>query len=82
MPRRKPNPKVTQQQRLVLVLERLIEMAKSDDDFVESFSTDLESVLDDIHHQDGFGTEGQSDPRGDFRDGDWRIDFVQGLDPS
>lgn len=80
MPKKKARTDVTQQQRLVLVLERLIEMVKSDEDFAESFSTDLESVLDDIHGQDGFGTEGQSDPRGDFRNGDWRIDYVEGLD--
>jgi hypothetical protein len=71
---------VTQQQRLVLVLERLTAMAKADEDFAEFFSHDIEPVLDDIHNQDGFGTEGQSDPRGDFRNGAWRIDYVEGLD--
>ena len=29
---------------------------------------------------DGFGTEGQSDPRGDRRDGEWSMWQVQGVD--
>lgn len=70
---------VTQPQRLVLVLERLITLAK-DEDFAEAFSEDLNGLLDDVHSNDGFGTEGQSDPRGDFREGTWDMSLVQGLD--
>lgn len=79
MPKKKAQS-VTQGQRLVRVLERLTEMARTDEDFAESFSTDLEPLLDEIHGQDGFGTEGQSDPRGDFRNGTWNIYHVEGLD--
>lgn len=71
---------VMQKQRVVLVLQRLAALANEDEDFAESLSDDLTVMLDDIHGQDGFGTEGQSDPRGDFRDGQWRMDRVQSLD--
>lgn len=30
--------------------------------------------------EDAFGTEGQCDPRGDFRDGEWSMKRVQGVD--
>jgi hypothetical protein len=69
-----------QQRRLLAVLNRLIVMADDDADFAESFSEDLNQVLDDIHGQDGFGTEGQCDPRGDFREGKWSMQRVEGVD--
>lgn len=68
------------QQRVVTVLNRMIEMAKEDPDYAEIFSDGLECLLDEIHGDDGFGTEGQSDPRGDFREGNWSMDNVEGLD--
>jgi len=34
----------------------------------ETYVDDVESMLDDITSNDGFGTEGQDDPRGDQRD--------------
>ncbi len=76
----KASKEVTQQQRLVLVLERLIEMVKGDEDFAQYFAPDLDDLLTNIHEHDGFGTEGQSDPRGDFRNGAWSMDHVEGLD--
>ena len=60
-----------------VVLQRLINLVKSDEDFSEAFSTDLEMLLDGIHSEDGFGTEGQNDPRGDFRNGEWTIDNIE-----
>lgn len=37
----------------------------------------LEEVLEQYHMDDGFGTEGQSDPRGDFRDGSYSMWSVE-----
>ncbi len=37
------------------------------------YAEQLEKILDDIASQDGFGTEQQCDPRGDFRNGQWSM---------
>ena len=68
------------QKRVIKVLERLIEEVKNDADFASFFSDDLENVLTEIHSNDGFGTEGQCDPRGDFRNGNWSMTHVEGID--
>jgi len=65
---------------LTLVLTRLTNIIQEDDEFARVFTDDLENLLDEILGQDGFGTEGQYDPRGDFRDGQWSMSNVQGLD--
>lgn len=68
------------QERVVTVLARLGRMASEDEDFVGYFSEDLQKLLESIHNEDGFGTEGQCDPRGDFRNGHWSMDHVEGID--
>lgn len=68
------------QLRLTLVLSRLINMVQEDSGFASPFSDDLDSFLDDILGQDGFGSEGQTDPRGDFRNDQWSMDNVEGID--
>lgn len=65
------------QQNCVTVLNRLAKMCEEDEDFAEALSGDLNTMLDEIHSQDGFGTEGQSDPRGDFRNGRWSMKKVE-----
>jgi len=66
--------------RINTVLTRLSALVVEDADFTGFLAADLESMLSDIHNQDGFGTEGQTDPRGDFRDGKWSMDYVYGVD--
>jgi hypothetical protein len=39
-----------------------------EEDDREPYVEDVEDMLDFIHSNDGFGTEGQCDPRGDARD--------------
>lgn len=68
------------QKRVVKVLENMIQMAKDNTDDAEMFADMLENALTDVHGMDGFGTEGQCDPRGDFRDGRWSMSKVQGID--
>lgn len=68
------------QTRLTTVLGRLSALCIEDEDFAEAFSDDMENLLTDIHSQDGFGTEGQNDPRGDFRNGEFSMDKVEGVD--
>lgn len=61
------------QKNCITVLMRLAKMCEADEDFAYALIDDLENLLNDIHSQDGFGTEGQSDPRGDFRNGEWSM---------
>lgn len=65
------------QKNCVTVLTRLAKLCEEDEDFASALSGDLEALLDDIHSQDGFGTEGQYDPRGDFRNGRWSMKQVE-----
>jgi hypothetical protein len=65
------------QKNCVTVLNRLAKMCEEDEDFAKSLSIDLDSMLDGIYAQDGFGTEGQSDPRGDFRNGRWSMKKIE-----
>lgn len=68
---------MSNQANICVVLHRLENLVKNDEDFAEVFSSDLENLLNDIHSQDGFGTEGQNDPRGDFRNGKWTMDNIE-----
>lgn len=68
------------QKRVALVLRRLTEMAERNWDEAESLADGLEIMLDELHEVDFFGTEGQSDPRGDFRNGHWSMARVEGID--
>lgn len=61
----------------ITVLNRLAKMCEEDEDFAQSLAGDLDTLLNDIHSQDGFGTEGQSDPRGDFRNGRWSMNKIE-----
>lgn len=61
------------QQNLALVLKRIQQQVIEDEDDAEMWAVKLEKTLDSLHEDDFFGTEGQCDPRGDFRDGDWSI---------
>lgn len=65
------------QKNCVTVLNRLVKMCEEDEDFADALSSDLDAMLDEIHGNDGFGTEGQSDPRGDFRNGHWTMSKIE-----
>ncbi|WP_421722384.1 hypothetical protein [Alloalcanivorax xenomutans] len=68
------------QQRISKVLGRLTSLAIEDEAEAGMIAEALDVMLDDLHGNDFFGTEGQSDPRGDFRDGEWSMGCVQGID--
>lgn len=61
------------QKNLITVLDRLKGMVEADEDLAWLICDDLEVVFDQIAMDDGFGTERQCDPRGDFRDGEWSL---------
>lgn len=73
------------EQRLALhVLERIKKTAEEDEFFANFLLETLDSLLDEYAADDGFGTEQQCDPRGDFRDHEWNIADrdVEGFEPS
>lgn len=67
------------QTRVTCVLRRLENLLDNDDD-AEIIAEELETWLNDLLHDDFFGTEGQTDPRGDFRNGQWSMTRVEGID--
>jgi chorismate mutase len=62
------------------VLDHLIALTRSSVRDAQAFSDALDEMLDELRSNDGFGTEAQSDPRGDGRDGDWSMTYVEGID--
>jgi hypothetical protein len=70
------------QDRVVKVLERIIEISKVNDEAALVFAHELDIYLDSLAQDDFFGTEQQNDPRGDFRDrSNWSCARrVQGVD--
>lgn len=71
--------KTARQQAIELVLDRIKQQCADDSDYREMYMIELDKMLDDLHGQDAFGTEGQSDPRGDFRNGEWSIMKPEGF---
>ena len=71
-----------QQERVLKVLERIIESVRNDDDEAGMWAHELEATLDNLYGQDAFGSEGQCDPRGDMRDeAGWSVlSRVEGVD--
>lgn len=61
------------QKTLPVVLARMIQMVNEDEDFSDILAEELEVWLDNLAMDDFFGTERQSDPRGDFRVKEWSI---------
>lgn len=51
-----------------------------DEEALGDLCSQLDTALDELHSCDFFGTEGQCDPRGDFRDDSWSLYYVQGVD--
>jgi hypothetical protein len=68
------------QQRVARVLERMLAMVQADEDDAEMFADFLDEMLDELQQDDGFGSEGENDPRGDFRNGAWSMSCVEGVD--
>ena len=62
------------------VLERIAKQVLHDEDELPAWADALEDMLQLLHNDDFFGTEGQSDPRGDFRNGAWSMSLVEGVD--
>jgi hypothetical protein len=68
------------QQRVLKALEGLKQVAATSNIAAVAMAKELEYVLDILQDEDFFGTEGQDDPRGDFREGVWTMQKMQGVD--
>jgi hypothetical protein len=68
------------QERVQKVLSKMSQLLKEDDSFADLFSGPLERCLTELKDEDHFGSEGQCDPRGDGRDGEFSMTHVQGVD--
>lgn len=68
------------QKRVLKVLDALRQQVLTDEDMAEALADALDDALDVLNGEDAFGTEGQNDPRGDFRQRAWSMRWVQGVD--
>lgn len=66
--------------RICLVLDRIKEAVIADIDDAEMYALALDEMLTNMQNEDAFGTEGQCDPRGDQRNGEWSMGCVEGFD--
>jgi hypothetical protein len=66
--------------RLNVVLNRATALAQEDDNFRQHFFDHLNILFDNLFEDDILGTEGQNDPRGDQRDGEFTMTNIQGYD--
>lgn len=75
------HPMTAEQRRLGMVLDRIRARMLSDMDEAAMYAEAFDQMLNDMAGFDAFGTEGQLDPRGDGRDGEWSVvRRVQGVD--
>lgn len=62
-------------ERLQTVFDRIIAQCKADEDNLDMYVDQVDAMLDGLLSDDAFGTEGQTDPRGDQRNaGSFSID--------
>ena len=69
-----------QQRRVRAVLNNMLSLVASSDDYTGGFSDILEEGLEKLKEDDFFGSEASTDPRGDGRDGEWSLHCVQFVD--
>lgn len=61
------------QRNLIEVLDNIKQSVTLDPDEAKVYAHELDLLLDQLAVNDFFGTEQQSDPRGDFRNENWSI---------
>lgn len=66
--------------RLNIVLNNIKNQCQEDEDDLDVYLSEINSMLDDLYENDFFGTEGSSDPRGDQRNGIFTMHNVEGFD--
>jgi hypothetical protein len=66
--------------RIKTVFERILSSVQNDPDMADMYMEVLDEMLTDLQSSDAFGTEGQCDPRGDQRNGEFSMNCVEGID--
>lgn len=67
------------QRRVATVLASMVETNGYDKFRANDTLPELEALLDDVKEAGGFGEHGENDPRGNFQEGAWSMDKVQGI---
>ena len=65
------------QKNVLVVLDRIKQQVIDSEDDAKGYAEAIDIMLDNLHAYDFFGTEAQSDPRGDYRNGDWSIHEIE-----
>lgn len=64
-------------QNLEIVFERILKLIKDDEEYRDMFMDAMDMMLSELVEEDGFGTEGQDDPRGDMRNGKFTMYAIE-----
>lgn len=67
------------QRRVATVLASMVETNGYDKCRANDTMPELQGLLDDVQAAGGFGEHGENDPRGNFQEGTWSMDKIQGL---
>ena len=67
------------QRRVVMVLSSMIETNGYEKHRATEIIPELQTLLDDVKATGGFGALGENDPRGNFQEGTWSMNKVQGI---
>lgn len=66
--------------RIKTVFERILSSVQNDPDMADMYMEVLDEMLTDLQSSEAFGSEGQCDPRGDQRNGEFSMNCVEGID--
>lgn len=67
------------QRRVIMVLSSMIETNGYEKNRSNDILSELQLLLDDVQVAGGFGSGGEHDPRGNFQEGIWSMNKVQGV---
>ena len=65
------------QKNVLTVLDRIKQQVIDSEDDADGYAEALDAMLNNLNVYHFFGTEAQSDPRGDYRNGDWSIHKIE-----
>lgn len=69
-----------EQKCVLLVLDRIKRQVEEDQDMAIEYAESIDPMLCELNREEFFGGEGQCDPRGDFRNGEFSMLDVEGVE--